>query len=79
MPRLEKSGYKRFWELKQLAGHNMDGSRRTVEGYRDMKTGEFHAPGNGWKGSPPPLPPGEREPVVSNSYKNNYERTFGHK
>ena len=78
MSRLKTSGYKRFWELKQLAGHNHDGTRRTVEGYRDMLSGEFHAPKNGWSGEPPPLPPGEREPVASNNYKDNYERTFGH-
>lgn len=79
MPRLEKSGYKRYWPLKQLAGHNMDGSRRTVEGFRDMTTGNFHAPKDGWSGEPPALPLGERGPVFSNRYKDNYERTFGHK
>jgi hypothetical protein len=78
MPRLEKSGYKRFWELKQLAGHNRDGTRRTVEGFRDMTTGEFHTSVKGWNGQPPPLSPGERDPVLSNRYKDNYERTFGH-
>lgn len=79
MPKLETSGYKKFWELKQLVGHNSDGTKRTVEGFRDMTTGEFHTPENGWSGSPPPLQPGEIDPVVSNRYKDNYEATFGHK
>lgn len=78
MPGLEKSGYKKFWELKQLAGQNRDGTRRTVEGFRNMVTGEFHTSGKGWNGQPPPLPAGEKDPVLSNRYKDNYERTFGH-
>ena len=80
MPRLEKSGYKRFWELKQLAGHNHDGSRRTVEGFRDMVTGEFHAPDNGWDGEPPPLPSGEMTPMASSDkYAHNYDRIVWNK
>lgn len=79
MSRIKTAGYKRFWELKQLTGRNADGSKRAVEGYRDMLTGKFHAPENGWNGSPPPLPPGGREPVFSDKYKQNYESTFGHR
>lgn len=78
MPRLERSGYRKFWELRQLVGHNRDGSRRTVEGFRNMNTGEFHTSENGWDGEPPALPPGERDPVQTGRYKDNYERTFGH-
>lgn len=78
MPRLETSGYKRFWELKQLVGHNRDGSKRMVEGFRDMVSGDFYAPENGWSGKPPPLQPGEIEPIISGRYKDNYEATFGH-
>lgn len=78
MPRLETSGYKKYWPLRQLTGHNRDGSKRSVEGFRNMLTGDFHTSEKGWSGEPPVLPPGEREPVFSNSYKDNYERTFGH-
>lgn len=73
MPRLEKSGYKKYWPLRQLVGHNSDGSKRSVEGFRDMTTGDFNAPENGWSGEPPPLPHGERDPVLSNTYKDNYD------
>ena len=78
MPRLEKSGYRKYWELRQLVGHNADGTRRTAEGYRNMQTGEFHTSEGGWNDRPPELPPGDRDPVLSNRYKDNYERTFGH-
>ena len=80
MPEIETTGYKKYWELKQLVGHNSDGSKKTVEGFRDMTNGEFHIPKEGWSGEPPELPPGEREPTVSNSdnYGRNYETTFGH-
>lgn len=75
---METAGYRKYWELKQLVGHNRDGSKRSVEGYRNMLTGDFHAPENGWSGEPPLLPSGERDPVISDRYKDNYERTFGH-
>jgi hypothetical protein len=74
MPRLEKSGYKRYWELKQLAGHDRDGTRRTIEGFRDMLTGEFTAPENGWSGQPPELPSGEMIPAISDKYAQNYDK-----
>lgn len=79
MPRLETSGYKRFWELKQLAGHNRDGTRRTVEGFRNMLTGEFHASEKGWDGPPPDLLSGEMIPVISNKYAKNYEKIVWNK
>lgn len=73
MPEIQTSGYKKYWELKQLVGRNPDGSKRSVEGYRDMTTGDFHTPKNGWSGSPPELPSGEKDPVVSNKFKQNYD------
>jgi len=80
MSRLEKSGYKRYWPLKQLAGHNRDGSKRTVEGFRNMLTGEFHAPDNGWSGEPPSLPSGEMTPMASSDkYVHNYDRIVWNK
>lgn len=80
MPKIEKTGYKKYWELKQLVGHNSDGSKQTVEGFRNMETGEFHTSEKGWNGRPPELPPGEREPIISNSdkFRQHYEATFGH-
>lgn len=73
MPRLESSGYKRYWPMRQLAGHNGDGSKRSVNGYRNMLSGEFHAPKNGWSGEPPALPSGEITPTVSDKYAQNYD------
>jgi hypothetical protein len=74
MPEIQKAGYKRFWELKQLTGRNSDGSKRSVEGYRDMTTGGFHAPEKGWSGEPPEFPSGERDPVISDKFKQNYDK-----
>lgn len=74
MPEIQKAGYKRFWELRQLTGRNPDGSKRSIEGFRDMETGEFHAPEKGWNGQPPPLPSGERLPEISSNYAKNYEK-----
>lgn len=73
MPKIEKSGYKKFWPLRQFTGRNLDGSKRSVEGFRDMITGEFHIPDKGWNGSPPQLPLGEREPILSDKYRKNYD------
>lgn len=82
MSKLETSGYKRFWPMRQLEGHyNVDGKpcRVSREGYRDMITGEFHAPKKGWDGEPPPLPPGEKNLTdPGKQYRDNYVKTFGH-
>ena len=74
MPEIQKAGYKRWWPLRQLTGRNPNGSKKSVEGYRNMLTGEFHAPDNGWSGSPPSLLPGEKDPVVSSNYAKNYDQ-----
>ena len=74
MPRLETSGYKRFWPMRQLVGRRADGSKRSVKGYRNMLTGEFTTPEKGWSGSPPELPSGEMTPTVSDKYAKNYEK-----
>lgn len=73
MAKIETSGYKKYWELKEFRGYNPDGSKKSVEGYRDMLSGEFHAPKDGWQDAPPELPTGERGPMISNSYKRNYD------
>ena len=74
MPRIEKSGYRRFWELKQHVGFNPDGSKKSVEGYMDMTNNEFHTTKNGWNDRPPELPSGEKEPVITDKYKRNYDK-----
>ena len=74
MPEIQKSGYKKYWPLKQLTGRNPDGSKRSVEGYRDMISGKFHAPEKGWNGQPPVLPSGERIPEISTKYAQNYDK-----
>ena len=73
MQEIEKSGYKRYWELKQLTGRNPDGSKKSVEGFRDMTTGEFHTPEKGWSGQPPEFLSGEKDPVVSDKFGRNYD------
>ena len=73
MPEIQKSGYKKFWEMKQLIGHNPDGSKKSVEGYRNMLTGEFHTSEGGWDDRPPELPSGERLPETSSNYEKNYD------
>lgn len=79
MPKLETTGYKKYWPLKQLVGHNRDGSQKSVEGFRDMTNGKFHIPEKGFDGEPPPLPSGEKQPVSDqHKYGQHYEATFGH-
>lgn len=79
MSKLETHGYKKYWPMKQLEGVNADGSKRATEGFRNMESGEFHVPGNGWSGSPPDLPPGEKVPDASSDlFKKNYVAVFGH-
>lgn len=79
MSKLETFGYKKFWPMKQLEGVNADGSKRSTKGFRDMATGDFHAPENGWDGAPPDLPSGEKVlDVSSDLFKKNYKRIFNH-
>lgn len=79
MAKLETSGHKRFWPMRELQGINPDGSRRSTEGFRDMISGEFHTSEKGWDGEPPKLVPGERNLTDPGElYKKNYEKTFGH-
>jgi hypothetical protein len=80
MPRIEKSGYKRFWPLRQFTGRGPNGEKHSIEGYRDMVTGKFYAPDKGWDGSPPELPRHEKgvEVPSSKKYVDNYPAIFGH-
>lgn len=74
MPEIETAGYKKFWEMKQLIGHNPDGSRRVAEGFRDMVSGEFHTSEKGFDGEPPVLLSGEKDPVISDNFSRNYDK-----
>jgi hypothetical protein len=79
MSKLETHSYKKFWPMKQLEGVNADGSKRSTKGFRDMITGEFYVPNDGWNGEPPELPSGEKLPNTSSGkYREHYEATFGH-
>ena len=81
MPDIETSGYKKWWPLKQFAGYNPDGSKKSDEVFRNMKTGEVHIPydseGNnlGWNGEPPPLEPGEKS-LVNHGRSSAFERGY---
>ena len=80
MPQVEKSGYKKFWPMRQFAGRGPKGEKVAIEGFRDMVTGEFHHDGNGWNGKPPELPSGEKDATTSSSrtFVDNYPAIFGH-
>ena len=80
MPKLQTSGYKKYWPLKAFEGKRPDGSKITSEVFRDMTTGDIHYPidkdGNlqGWNGEPPPLPSGEKPAHTDNErYLKNYD------
>lgn len=79
MPRVETAGHKKYWEMRQFIGRGADNTRRCVEGFRNMQTGDFHFDEDGFNGEPPPLLPGERTPeTASEKFKTNYKETFGH-
>jgi hypothetical protein len=79
MGKLETSGYKKFWPMRQFTGMNPDGSKNSIEVFRDMVSGEVHTHEDGWNGSPPDLPSGERDPIISSSkFAENYVKIFGH-
>jgi len=80
MPKIQTSGYKKYWPLKAFEGRRPDGSKITSEVFRDMTTGDIHRPIDedgkmaGWNGSPPELQPGEKIPERNNDlYKQNYD------
>ena len=80
MPKLEKSGYKKYWPMKQLMGTGAGGEKHVAEVYRNMVTGESHIPVSkdgeflGWNGEPPELLPGEKSPEAnSKKYRNRFD------
>lgn len=83
MSDIETSGYKKWWPMKKFDGYNPDGSKKSCEVFRNMKTGEvcnsYDTDGNdlGWNGEPPPLETGEKNLVdagVSNAYACGYDK-----
>jgi len=75
MPKLETSGYKGWWELKQYLGKDKNGVKIGKEVFRNMITGEVYDPGEkGWNGEPP-YPTGDLATCrhVSDAYRRNYD------
>jgi hypothetical protein len=81
MARLEKSGTKTWWPMKQFMGRDKDNKNITKEVYKNMVTGQEHEPLDrdgqplGWNGNPPDLPKGEKIAYLINSeaYRRNYD------
>ena len=73
-----------WWPMKEFVGKDRTGKKVTREVFRNVKTGETHAPqdkeGNdlGWNGAPPPVE-GERVPIVNEAYRRNYDLIDWHR
>lgn len=89
MSKLEKAGYRRYWEMSEFLGRTRkaDGTRvnHTQEVYRDMVSGEVYAPLSkdgellGWNGNPPDDPTGSKakegtERRSRDAYRENYAK-----
>lgn len=73
MGELRTAGHKGWWHLKQFMGKGIDGTKQTRECFRNMVTGEVHAPENGWSGSPP-APTGDILPLSNSElYVQNFD------
>lgn len=79
MAKLETSGFKRYWPLKELMGHDSNGNRVTREVFRDIETGEIFVPMakdgtyQGWSGEPTGAKPDQPTHSASDTYRQNYE------
>lgn len=80
MPKLEKSGFNRFWPMKQNMGLDKQGRRMYREVFVDMTTGKESGGGvdpetgleKGWNGEPE----GNPETLIHSSnelYRKNYD------
>lgn len=71
---MDTQGYRKWWEVKLYQGKNERGEKQSVEVFRNMETGQLHAPENGWNGAPPngedPLP----IHTPSELYLQNYDK-----
>jgi hypothetical protein len=70
---IDTSGYRGWWEAREFAGRGPQGEKLYREVFRNMETGEVHAPENGWDGEPP-RPSGELIQRGSDLYRENYEK-----
>jgi hypothetical protein len=73
--KVETHGHKAWWEMREFMGQDGDGIKQSREVFRNMATGEVHAPEEGWNGEPP-APSGDLAQVRHNSdlYRENYDR-----
>ena len=80
MAKLQTSGYRAWWPMKQLVRTSAEGDRIYKEVFRNMETGEEHDSFDkdsqflGWDGEPPPLEKGEKGVIADNQsrYTKNY-------
>ena len=80
MAKLERSGFKKFWEMRELMGHDSNGNRVTREVFRDMQTGQTYVPIDpktgefrGWNGEPVGAKPDQPVFSASDRYRANFE------
>ena len=80
MAKLEKSGFKRYWPMRELMGHAADGTRVTREVFRNMETGKIHVPIDkksgefrGWSGEPVGAVPDQRVHSSTENYRARFE------
>ena len=75
MARLDTNGHRGWWEVKVYQGKDEHGRKVAVEAFRNMATGEVHAPANGWNGEPPG-PSGDPIPIhtPSEQFRQNYDQ-----
>jgi hypothetical protein len=72
---LDTAGHRGWWEVKVYQGKGPDGQKVGVEAFRNMRTGEIHAPADGWNGEPP-APSGDPIPchTPSDRFRANYDQ-----
>jgi hypothetical protein len=72
---IDTAGYRGWWPLRAYQGKDRNGKKVGVEVFRNMATGEVHAPANGWNGEPP-APSGDAIPIhmPSDIYRQNYDQ-----
>lgn len=80
MPAIEKSGYRKWWPMREIVKRDKLGRTVYREVFRNMETGESHYPKDkdgkdiGWNGEPPPLSEGEKIMETSDRFKQNFDQ-----
>jgi len=69
----DMSGYRKWWEVKVYQGKDENGKKVGVPAFRNMVTGEIHAPENGWDGAPPNGEEGIPCHTPTEKYCQNYD------